>query len=134
MKIKVSRFQLDADVTLGKLSINDVFRCYTCEDTVRAPEAPKVFGQTAIPAGVYNVEITHSPHFGRDLPLLDAVPNFSGVRIHPGNTAADTEGCILVGRGLLPKGVSESRAAFEPLFAEIQSALAAGERVTLEIG
>jgi hypothetical protein len=133
MKIRILRFQLDTDATLGKLYVDDSFRCYTCEDTVRAPDAPKIFGQTAIPAGVYNVEITHSPHFGRDLPLLDAVPGFSGVRIHPGNTPADTEGCILVGRGLLPKGVSESRAAFEPLFTEIQSALAAGA-VTLEIG
>lgn len=133
MKLTLKRVQLDPDVTIGELSIDGLFYCYTCEDVVRPPGAPKVFGDTAIPAGEYMVDVTYSPHFGRELPLLSAVPNFSGVRIHPGNTPADTEGCLLVGFDRHPKGVGRSRDAFGPLFARLNAAHAAGEDVTIEI-
>jgi len=134
MKITVTRFQFDPDVTLGRMSVDGAFVAFTCEDTVRAPGEPKVYGQTAIPAGTYNVEITWSPHFGCYLPLLDAVPGFEGVRIHPGNTAADTDGCILVGLDQEAKGVGRSRIAFGELYPKIEAARKAGETVTLEIG
>jgi hypothetical protein len=86
-----------------------------------------------IPFGVYEVDITYSPHFDRFLPLLLAVPNFSGVRIHPGNTAADTEGCILVGADRLPGAIGRSRDAFNTLLPKLQSAKDAGDLITLEI-
>ena len=79
------------------------------------------------------MQITHSAHFGRDLPLLVGVPGFDGVRIHPGNTAADTEGCILVGTRLNVEALEQSRVAFDALFPKIQAALAAGEDVTIEV-
>lgn len=132
MKLTLERLQLDPDVTIGALNVDGQFQCWTLEDVVRAPAAPKVFGQTAIPYGTYGLAITMSPHFGRELPLLLAVPNFSGVRIHPGNTAADTEGCILVGADRLGKSLGHSRAAFDALFPLIRNALAKGA-VTLEI-
>lgn len=107
--------------TKGELFLDGQFTCFTCEDQVRAPGV-KVYGQTAIPAGRYAVVITPSPRFQRDLPLLLAVPNFEGVRIHPGNTAKDTEGCILPGMTFGPNGVFNSKIAFDILFKAIQDA------------
>ncbi len=108
--------------TLGKLSINGVFECYTLEDPVRA--GPKIAGETAIPAGFYDVQITYSPRFKRMLPLLIDVRGFSGIRIHPGNTAQDTEGCILVGtaRDVERGALYNSREAFDRLFAVLLEA------------
>ena len=132
MKLTLERLQLDPDVTIGALHVDGAFQCWTLEDVVRPAGAPKVFGQTAIPYGSYRIDVTFSPHFGRDLPLVCAVPGFCGVRIHPGNTAADTEGCILVGNDRLAKSLGHSRAAFDALFPLIRDALAKGP-VTLEI-
>ena len=133
MRLTLERLQFDPDVTIGSLSVDGQWECWTLEDVVRPPGAPKVFGQTAIPFGTYAVEITFSPHFGMPLPLVDGVPGFTGVRIHPGNTAADTEGCILVGNDRLGKSLGHSRDAFNALFPKIRDAIARGEPVTLEI-
>jgi hypothetical protein len=103
---------------------------YTLEDVERKE---KVFGETAIPKGSYNVSITPSQRFKRDLPLVENVPGFEGIRIHPGNTAADTHGCLLVGRTKGPTWVGESRAAFNDVYREIKGALDSGEQVILEI-
>lgn len=81
--------------TLGTLTFPDGYVCQTLEDPVR-PAGVKVAGDTAIPAGTYPVTITMSSKFGQLLPLLSHVPMFTGIRIHPGCTAADTAGCILV--------------------------------------
>ena len=70
------------------------FLCYTLEDIVRDE---KVHGRTAIPAGTYPLRISRSFRFKRDLPEVMNVPNYSGVRIHGGNTHENTEGCPLVG-------------------------------------
>lgn len=138
MKLFLGRVQQDADVTIGSLSVDGEWECWTCEDAVR--EVPgqgvwqwKVPGKTAIPRGTYDVTITTSARFGRDLPLLIGVPGFDGIRIHPGNTAADTEGCLLPGADRLGKSVGRSRVAFDALFTKIREALAKGERVTIEI-
>ncbi len=129
MQIKLTRIQLDNDVTIGELVVNK-FTCWTCEDAVR-PQ--KIAGQTAIPAGRYRVRTTFSNRFKRLLPLLDDVPGFTGVRIHPGNTAADTEGCILPGLVRMPKGVGQSRDAFASIFDMILAAEQAGEKIWIEI-
>lgn len=70
------------------------FLCYTLEDVVRDE---KIHGRTAIPAGIYPLRISRSVRFKRDLPEVMSVPNYSGVRIHGGNTHENTEGCPLVG-------------------------------------
>jgi len=134
MQLRLERVQIDHDVTIGSLSADGVWQCWTLEDVVR-PKHIKVPGQTAIPAGRYRVLITPSPRFKRDLPLLVDVPNFSGVRIHPGNTAADTEGCILVGaeRGADGKSIGRSRVAFDNLFIKLTDVLARREQIWLEI-
>jgi hypothetical protein len=113
--------------TIGQLFLGGWFECFTIEDVTRAPGATKVPGATAIPPGRYRVTITFSPHFQEPLPLLNDVPGFDGIRIHRGNTAADTEGCIIVGkiRGL--DDVLDSRVAMTALQPKIQAALDAGE-------
>lgn len=130
MNILLERTWCGAKCTIGMLSIGGAYECFSLEDVVRAE---KIAGETAIPAGTYNVVITPSNRFKRDLPLIENVPGFSGVRIHPGNTAADTEGCILVGLAKGKDYVSESRKAFEALYQKIKAALDRGETVTLEV-
>lgn len=118
-KLRLERRIFTDDVTVGELYVDNVFHCYTLEDAVRPVKIPKI---TAIPKGIYKVVLTMSNRFKKVLPLLENVPNFAGVRIHTGNTNEDTEGCILVGLGLLrdPRTnfdwvISESRAAMKPL-------------------
>ena len=67
------------------------------DDPRKIPLAIKIAGKTAIPAGTYLVKKTMSPRFKKVLPEILNVPNYTGVRIHAGNTAADTEGCLLLG-------------------------------------
>lgn len=133
MKMLLMRVQLDPDVTIGSLSIDGGPReCWTLEDPVR-PDGVKIYGETAIPAGPYTVDVTYSPRFKRPLPLLINVQGFLGVRIHPGNTAGDTEGCILVGTDRLEKSIGRSRIAFDALFNKLAGAKFRGESITLDI-
>lgn len=134
MKITTFVIESKTDSTISKLFVNDAFQCYIMEDLIR-PE--KINGITAIPRGTYDVIVTMSNRFKRLLPLLLNVPNYEGVRIHPGNTSADTEGCLLPGLNLGyisgKRAVTDSRNAFEMLFKKIQSALDKGEKVTITL-
>ncbi|WP_375418142.1 DUF5675 family protein [uncultured Hymenobacter sp.] len=107
--------------TIGELSLNGKFFCYTLEDEVRGPKATKVPGRTAIGAGTYPVTLSISRRFKQLMPLLGAVPGFAGVRIHAGNTSADTLGCLLIGLAKLPSNtkIYRSREAFEQLMSEL---------------
>ena len=107
------RFYTDAS-TIGQLVIGD-FKCWTLEDRVRAPGV-KIYGKTAIPAGRYRVVVTESARFRRPMPLLLGVPMFTGIRIHSGNDASNTEGCILVGATRYQDWIGDSRRAFGALF------------------
>ena len=122
MFLKIIRQRSTEFATFGDLSINDSFYCHTLE----RPEVQ-------IPSGQYSVEMTWSPRFSRLLPLLDAVPGCSDIRIHAGNWPRDTEGCILVGLGLGEDMITQSRAALDPLIDLIQQALNEKESVTLSI-
>lgn len=131
MEITLNRYPSTEVATIGQLLLNESHQCYTLEDVVR-PSGEKVYGKTAIPAGRYQIIINRSNRFsalaGHDvfLPLLLAVPGFEGVRIHPGNTAADTDGCILPGMVINDDGnsVGRSREAFDQLFFQLKAALA----------
>ncbi|MEP6605449.1 MAG: DUF5675 family protein [Nitrosospira sp.] len=130
MELRVERTDFSETSTIGTLYVDDQFECYTLEDKVRPV---KIKGKTAIPAGRYEVIINFSQRFGRMLPLFLNVPNFEGVRIHPGNTAADTEGCILVGETKDAEFIGQSRLAFEGLFNKLKTA-SETEKIFIEIG
>lgn len=135
MHITVDRVELTPDATIGSLSVDGKWLCWTCEDAVReVPGQPvaawKVPGKTAIPEGTYHVVVTKSQRFGRSLPELLDVPGFTGIRIHTGNTSADTEGCILPGLTRAGQSVGLSRRAFDQLFTLIRESR---DRVTIEL-
>lgn len=132
MDIEIKRIYKGAEYTVGRLSIDGKYFCDTLEDTVRAPGV-KVRGKTAVPAGRYRVVLTLSLRFKRILPLLVDVPNFEGVRIHPGNTAEDTEGCLLVGFNQVKGRLTASKATFQKLFEKLWAADQAGEEIWTEI-
>ena len=129
MLITVTRNMFTDRSTIGELAVDDGFACFTLEDPVRVV---KIAGETAIPAGTYEVVVSFSNRFKRLLPELLDVPNFKGVRIHSGNVAADTEGCLLVGLAKGEDRVGQSRAAFDALFPRIVAA-AQREKVLLSI-
>jgi len=129
MKLEVVRPRVcGATCTIGELLLDGDHECWTLEDVMR-PDGIKVQDETAIPNGTYRVIITYSNRFQRDLPLVCDVPNFSGIRIHPGNSASQTSGCLLVGAGKTRDSVTDSRAAFDVLFTKIRNAIERGEEV-----
>ena len=110
MELKLIRRPSTDDYTEGELFADGRKICDTLEDVVRPMKLP---GVTAIPAGRYEVVRNYSPRFKKTMPMLLAVPGFEGVRIHSGNTAADTEGCILVGTKAGDGRLMNSRAMYE---------------------
>ena len=126
MEISLVRKFFTGRSTIGELSVDGAFQCFILEDCERA--GPKIPGQTCIPRGRYGVAITNSPRFSAllgkptELPLLMGVPGFIGVRIHPGNVPADTEGCLLPGVSHGIDQVFDSRRAFVDLFAKLRGA------------
>lgn len=131
MKLLLKRAASKHQCTLGDLYADDEWVCYTLEDEVQT--GPKVSGKTAIPAGTYTVTIDLSTRFGRLMPHVLDVPGFTGIRIHPGNTAENTDGCILVGNTKGVASIGSSRAAYSVLFALLSEAKRKGETITLEI-
>lgn len=134
MELKLNRIFLGSSATIGELLVNDKHLCDTLEDRVR-PEGEKVYSKTAIPEGTYEVKLTHSPRFKKILPEILNVPNFSGIRIHTGNSSKDTEGCILVGTwdGEKEDWVGNSRIAFDELMALLEEATNNKEKVTITV-
>lgn len=120
MILTLKRIAFKEEYTIGKLYGDGVYLCDTIEDRVRE-NGVKVYGKTAISKGEYKMQWTYSPRFKRNLPLLIDVPNFTGIRIHSGNTQHDTLGCILVGENKSKGSVSNSRTTFariEPILKE----------------
>ena len=127
MEILLNRIARRNGYTIGRLYANGVYVCDTIEDQYRLYYGkPKIKGETAIPRGRY--EITQnviSPRFGKKsfyktlcggyLPRLLNVPQFEGVLVHCGNTASDTEGCIIVGLNKVVGKVVDSQKTFTKL-------------------
>lgn len=96
--IEVERHIFEEDYTVGKLKVDGNYICDVIEDKVRVlnRERDKVLGRTAIPAGKYRVVLDYSNRFGKIMPHLLDVPYFKGIRIHKGNSANDSSGCLIV--------------------------------------
>ena len=141
MNLLLVRTGIFPTCTIGDLFVDGERICYVLEDTIReVPGVPvtgwKVPGVTAIPAGRCRVVIDQSARFGRLLPHLLDVPGFTGVRIHSGNTAKDTGGCLLVGLSWSPERpnwIGESREALNLLLPRIESAIAEGQECWIEV-
>ena len=140
MKLTLKRIALRPTYTIGKLYIDDVYFCDTIEDTVRDPNKngkfdkgeQKIKGKTAIPYGTYEIKWTYSPRFKKYTPQLMNVPSFEGIRIHAGNTSADTEGCLILGKNKQVGKVLNSRATINKFYPIIKEACSNG-KVTIEI-
>ncbi|MDP2363761.1 MAG: DUF5675 family protein [Ignavibacteria bacterium] len=126
MDIRVVREDFTGQSTIGDLLIDDKWFSYVLEDTVRSP-AVKVPGQTAIPTGKYEVIIDKSARFKRMLPHILNVPDFTGIRIHAGNTAKDTEGCLLLGATKAKDFIGKSVITFNRFFLKLQEGLKQGK-------
>ena len=118
MKIKVDRIYKGESYTIGRMYLNGEYFCDTLEDAIRPVKIPN---ETAIPAGTYKVEVTYSPRFKRNLPLLIDVPNYTGIRIHNGSNKDHTSGCILVGFNTSKGILSDSRKISDKLTEKLKS-------------
>lgn len=152
MKLKLKRRYNGKGYTIGTLYVNDEWFCDTLEDidrglnnsmTLKEIKTKKVKGKTAIPKGVYIVDMnTVSPRFkarwwalqfGGIVPRLVKVKGFVGCLIHPGNSQYDTDGCILIGRNTVVGGLTESAKTYLALMQKLVDANSNGEEITIEI-
>jgi hypothetical protein len=127
MQLQLKRYFFKDKYTIGFLSIDGEYFSDTLEDP---PRSIKVMHETCIPEGTYKVIINESVRFKRRMPLLLDVPNFEGIRIHSGNTAADTSGCILVGENKAQGKVINSRKTFDKLMSILEKTK---EEITIKI-
>lgn len=138
--------------TIGRIFANGNFLFNTLEDTDRGLaswmteaviKTMKIAGITAIPTGTYDVRLTVSRKFKNKpwakkydglLPEIVGVMGFSGVRIHPGNTDSDTEGCIVVGKNTeVGKVTSSQKCYYELMDKYLIPAWEKGEEIKLTI-
>lgn len=139
MELRLKRIALRSEYTIGKLYVDGEYVCDTIEDTVRDLDKDgkfdngesKIPGKTAIPYGRYEVTMkVRSPKYSNFskyswakkydgyLPRLLNVPHFDGVLIHVGNSALDSEACVLVGENKVVGKVINSVNTFRKLMDE----------------
>lgn len=141
MKLELERRFLGESYTIGSLSIDGKKFCDTLEDRVRDlnkngvfdGDEKKVYGETAIPYGTYDVVVDYSPKFKRELPRLQNVRHFEGILIHRGNTAEDSAGCILVGENKVKGKVINSTPYEKELVRILKEAQDQKEPITIKI-
>lgn len=148
MELTLNRHTFTTISTISSLHLGDVHLCDILEDKnildragldanspIAEIKAKKVAGKTAIPRGRYQIVVTFSNRFQKHLPLLLNVPGFEGIRIHPGNGAADTEGCLLPGvqSQERPDWLNHSRTAFGEIFNVIRDEVGLGHEVWINI-
>ena len=140
MRLTLKRIANKDNYCIGHLYINGKYFCDTLEDHDRGLDDSmtledilklKKYGETAIPTGIYNVLLTYSPKYKKVMPLINNVKGYSGIRIHSGNTAKDTLGCLLVGKNTKVGMVTDSRNTYNALFKRLQQK--GSNKITIEI-
>jgi hypothetical protein len=137
MELHNYRYNFKDQFTQGLLHINKNFECYTLEDEIREV---KVWGETAIPAGRYQIKLRTEgkmheqykvkfPAFHVGMLHITGVPNFEYILIHIGNTDKDTAGCLLVGNDVEASALEESTKAYEKMYRQVIVPLLKGEEV-----
>lgn len=154
MILTVDRKYKKETYTIGNLYVDGLWFCSTLEDkdrglrqkdSLESIRKRKVYGETAIPAGTYRIAMNIvSPKYsavkwykdlnGGKMPRIMNVPGYEGCLIHPGTTALDTLGCLLVGENKAKGKVLNSRETFKRLYAKMREASERGETITLKIG
>lgn len=131
MRITLIRIANRPTYCIGKLYIDGKYFCDTIEDTDRGLDDKmseeeilkyKIKSETAIPTGIYQITITYSPKYKKNMPLINNVKGYSGIRIHSGNTSKDTEGCLIVGKNKEVGKVLESRVTYNALYKRLVQA------------
>lgn len=117
MNIEVIRTTKTDKSTIGEMYIDGQFFCHTLEDVVRDK---KIYGETAIPTGKYEVIVNYSNRFKQQMPLLLNVPNFEGIRIHIGNDSSSTSGCLLIGMTKADNFIGQSKVAYAAFMARLK--------------
>lgn len=141
MELLLERKWLKDKYTIGNLFVDGVFFCNILEDKVIDLNKNgtfdcgefKIKGHTAIPYGTYEIDITYSPKFKRELPILLNVPHFEGIRIHRGNTISDTNGCLLTGENKEIGKVLNSTKYEVELIKLLKQAISKNEKITIKI-
>ena len=153
MKLTVDRAWKKDTYTISRLFVDgkrfyevleDRDRGLSQHDPLPTILSKKVYAETAIPSGIYNVRMdVVSPKYkavkwyntlcGGKMPRLENVPGFDGILIHPGNTALDSSGCLLCGRNTKVGQLTVSRETFSSLYKMMKAAYDRGETITIEI-
>ena len=153
MRLTLQRIAKRETYTIGHLYVDGIYVCDTVEDKDRGLKSHhpleqikkvKVYGETAIPMGTYTIDMDKvspkfsirswaKPYSGK-IPRLRSVPGFESILIHPGNTAASSLGCILVGINDKVGRVSDSQKTFKRLMDDyLIPAHERGETITITI-
>lgn len=132
MKVLIIRDIHGVVSTQGRMYVDNKFFGYTLEDKLR-PAGVKVKGKTCIQAGLYLLSYNYSKKFRRYMPLIVDTPMFRGVRIHEGNNANHTEGCILLGAKKGEKGIYECSLINSNLRAMLADDIKLGKRCEILI-
>lgn len=132
--VELKRIFRGPKYTIGKLYVNGKYICDTLEDPDRDlnrngvfdGDEEKIWRDTAIPNGDYEIEFRYSPSFsrrygGKEMPYVINVPHFEGILFHWGNTAKDTHGCILVGQNTKVGMVLNSKITFDKVYDQLRS-------------
>lgn len=142
MEIIIKRIAKKSNYTIGKLYIDGKYFCDTLEDKDRGLNdnmsvdkilSIKVKHETAIPTGTYNMNITYSPKFKKQLPLILNVKGFEGIRVHSGNTDKDSSGCVILGQNKVVGKVINSRVTCDKFNTTLTGAKNRKEKITLKI-
>lgn len=129
MKLTLIRQLFGDTCTEGELLIDGAHFCFTLELPVKDG-----LPGSAIPQGIYPVTAHLSPRFGRTMPIINDIPERSEILIHWGNTAEDTNGCLLVGLKREKEFIGESRNAFDALWQKTANSLLAGTLIIQVMG